>query len=284
VGWLEPALLAHRQVPRGAGRLRHEGVVGQVGRVLRDEEAVPTDHARLRVDCQRMSSYHAVLATDIGECSVALNPSRLVWRTAVVPVRVMEAHSFSRGRFLVASVRDVAAGLRAAVNLIPTEVVARLNDDLVAVVGLLQATIGDSSQRDAVAMADRLRQELIGTLEHLLGAARTAMLAKAHDLAASPPPVPAPSEVPREVSRKVQQLRGKPPPRGPDHETNEQVRAITNSGWVVQKTAGNHLTVYGPAGEGPYVFSSTPSGTSSRRKLRELAQQIRNQNEDKDKM
>ena len=46
------------------------------------------------------------------------------------------------------------------------------------------------------------------------------------------------------------------------------MREITSQGWVVEKTGGNHLKVWGPAGEGPYVLSLTPSSSANNRKIR----------------
>jgi hypothetical protein len=63
----------------------------------------------------------------------------------------------------------------------------------------------------------------------------------------------------------VQELRGKPPPKIPDKDMHRYMREITSQGWVVEKTGGNHLKVWGPAGEGPYVLSLTPSSSANKR-------------------
>ncbi|GAA4888683.1 hypothetical protein H7X46_23480 [Pseudonocardia sp. C8] len=174
----------------------------------------------------------------------------------------------------MSSTQAVAATLRAVLPQIPNDVVSRLDDDLATVTDLLSETLTTSTRHpEVIGQASQLRAGLIESLRSLLGVVEQAISDKAAALACdSEPAGPA---LPAEVSRKVQELRGKPPPKTPNKETNQYVREITSQGWAVEKTGGNHLKVWGPNGEGPFVFSSTPSSATSNRKLRALRDQIR---------
>lgn len=174
----------------------------------------------------------------------------------------------------MSSVQAVAATLRAVLPQVPNDVVSRLDDELKTVTDLLSETLATSSRHsEVIGDVSQLRSGLIESLRSLLKVVDQAISDKASALASDAEP--AGPALPAEVSRKVQELRGKPPPKTPNKETNQYVREITSQGWAVEKTAGNHLKVWGPNGEGPFVFSSTPSGATSNRKLRALRDQIR---------
>jgi hypothetical protein len=177
----------------------------------------------------------------------------------------------------VTSVQATAAALRAVIPQLPTHVVQRLDQDLEAAIALLGETLATSCrQQDVVDEAMSLRTGLTESLTRMLNTVDRVVRDKATQLVQQA--TPAGSALPPEVSRKVQELRGKPPPKTPDKDTNHYMREITSQGWVVEKTGGNHLKVWGPAGEGPYVFGSTPSSATNNRKLRALAEQIRKKN------
>ncbi len=181
----------------------------------------------------------------------------------------------------MSGVRAAAAALRAASAQLPIDVVERLDGDLVALTELLNETLATSCrQQDVISGATSLRSGLTESLTGLLNNVDRAISDKAtqfEQLGA-----PAGATMPPEVSRKVQQLLGKPPPKTSDKEINGYLREITSQGWVVEKTHGGHLKVWGPDGEGPRVFSSTPSGRANNRKLRALVEQIIRQNHRKD--
>lgn len=168
----------------------------------------------------------------------------------------------------------VAATLRAVLPQLPHDVVSCLDDDLTAVTALLSETLATSRHQSTLtSQADQLRAELIGSLHTLLRTAGQAISDKATALSSTEES--AGRALPSDVSRKVQELRGKPLPKTPDKQTNQYVREITSQGWAVERTGGNHLKIWGPHGEVPFVFSSTPSGGTSHRKLRALRDHIR---------
>lgn len=172
------------------------------------------------------------------------------------------------------TVHAVAAALRAVLPQLPNDVVSRLDDDLTAVTALFSETLATSCrQPELIGQASQLRAELIDSLRGLLRLVEQAISDKAISLSGAE--AVAGQTLPAEVSRKVQELRGKPPPKTPNKQTNQYVREIVSQGWAVEKTAGNHLKIWGPWGEGPFVFSSTPSGGTSNRKLRALRDHIR---------
>ncbi|WP_435158122.1 hypothetical protein [Amycolatopsis sacchari] len=174
----------------------------------------------------------------------------------------------------MSSVRATAAALRSVLAQLPKDVVGRLDSDLATVTDLLSETLATSCrQQEVVSAASGLRSGLTESLSGLLNMVERAIGDKGAQLAQTD--APAEPAMPPEVSRKVQELRGKPPPKTPDKDMNRYMREITSQGWAVEKTGGNHLKVWGPAGEGPYVFSSTPSSGTNNRKLRALAEQIR---------
>lgn len=202
----------------------------------------------------------------------SLSAKRQARRAEAVGVRV--AH---RKRGAVSSVQAAAATLRAVISHLPQDVIGRLDSDLATVTDLLSETLATSCrQQEVIGEASNLRSGLTGSLYALLNLVERAVDTKAAQLASQN--TPAETALPAEVSRKVQELRGKAPPKTADKDMNRYLREITSQGWAVEKTGGNHLKIWGPAGEGPYVFSSTPSGSTSNRKLRGLADQIRKSN------
>lgn len=177
----------------------------------------------------------------------------------------------------MSSVHAAAAALRAVISQLPKDVVKRLDSDLATVTDLLSETLDTSCrQQEVLFETNSLRSGLVESLSDLLSMVEQAIEDKAAQLADQG--APAEQALPAEVSRKVQELRGKPPPKTSDKDMNRYMREITSQGWAVEKSGGNHLKVWGPAGEGPYVFSSTPSTATSNRKLRALAEQIRKNN------
>lgn len=174
----------------------------------------------------------------------------------------------------MSSVQATAAMLRAVLPQLPRDVLGRLDSDLATVTDLLSETLASSRrQHDVIGEATSLRTGLAESLSGLLNGVERAISDKATQLAALD--APAEPAMPVEVSRKVRELRGKPPPTTGDKDMNRYMREITSQGWAVEKAGSGHLKVWGPAGEGPYVFSSTPGGTTNNRKLRALTEQIR---------
>ncbi|MBB5155957.1 hypothetical protein [Saccharopolyspora phatthalungensis] len=177
----------------------------------------------------------------------------------------------------MSSVQAAAAALRVVIAQLPKDVVTRLDSDLATVTDLLRETLGTSCREQEVLFeANSLRSGLVESLAEVLNWVERALEDKAAQLADQG--APGEAALPGEVSRKVQELRGKPPPKTSDKDMNRYMREITSQGWAVEKTGGNHLKVWGPAGEGPYVFSSTPSTATNNRKLRALTEQIRKNN------
>ncbi|APU15190.1 MULTISPECIES: hypothetical protein [Actinoalloteichus] len=184
----------------------------------------------------------------------------------------------------MSGVFGVAAALRATTSSLPRAVIVRLDEELGAILAMLAELLRTSRHEHVVDEIHGLREHLCASLTAGISEVEALILAKADALADEHGPIPsatttAPTPVEGSSGRKVDELRGMPPPRVSGKETNHYLQEITRRGWVAEKGGGGHVKVWGPHGEA-HVFSSTPSTQGSVRRLRRLLEQIDHQRKD----